>query len=413
MTLQAVEDVGSLGFSAERLPRIHNLMQRYVESGKLAGTIACVSRRGQVAYFDMLGHQNLENKTPMAEDSIFRIYSMTKPITSVALMMLYEESLFNLRDEVSQYIPAFKDVKVLGADGKLETPLRPMTIQDLLRHTAGLSYGGYAETKLPVDKNYDEANLLTNKITNEEFVKRIASLPLAFHPGDKWHYSVATDVCGYLVEVLSDLPLADFMQEKIFKPLGMTDTAFHIEPSKLSRFCTLYGKTPNSNFGVLDLPASSEYLAPVKLHAGGAGLISTTSDYLKFAQCILNKGELNGVRLLAPKTVELMTSNHLPLNLLPIAFEGSVPMMGTGFGLGFSVSLDVAQNAIPGSVGEHGWGGYAETYFWIDPQEELSALLMTQYLPSQTYPIRKEFKVAVYQALTTPLSQRERDRVRV
>ena len=399
MTIQVVEDVGSLGFSLKRLPRIHNLMQRYVDSGKLAGTIACVSRHRQVACFDVTGHQNLENKTPMSADSIFRIYSMTKPIASVALMMLYEESLFNLRDEVSQYIPAFKNVKVLNADGRLETPLHPITIQDLLRHTAGLSYGGYAETKLPVDKFYDEADLLTNKITNEEFVKRITSLPLAFHPSSKWHYSVATDVVGYLVEVLSGIPLADFMQEKIFKPLGMVDTAFHIEPSKLNRFCTLYGKTPESDFGVLDLPESSEYLPPVALHSGGAGLVSTTSDYLKFAQFILNKGELDGVRLIAPMTVELMTSNHLPTALLPVAFEGTDPMLGMGFGLGFSVMLDVAQTGVMGSVGDHGWGGYAETFFWIDSQLSLIGLLMTQYLPSGMYPIRKEFRTAVYQAL--------------
>jgi CubicO group peptidase (beta-lactamase class C family) len=346
------------------------------------------------------GHQNLENQTPMAEDSIFRIYSMTKPITSVALMMLFEESRFALTDPVSQHITAFMDMKVLNDDGTLETPHRPMTIQDLLRHTAGLSYGGFNATRLPVDKLYDEhAEIVSNKITNKELVKLLAALPLAFHPGEKWHYSMATDVCGYLVEVLSDMSLAEFMQAKIFNPLGMTDTSFEIAPSKLNRFCTLYGKTHASNFGVLDLPETSEYLAPVKLHAGGSGLLSTANDYLKFAQCMLNQGKLNGVRLLGRKTVELMTSNHLQPHLLPIAFEGSVPMMGTGFGLGFSVAVDVAQNAIPGSVGEYGWGGYAETYFWIDPQEELIGLLMTQYLPSQTYPIRKEFKAAVYQAL--------------
>jgi len=392
----------SLGFSLSRLNRISDLMRRYIESGRLAGTITCIARRGQTVFFDVQGYQNLENHTPLAEDSIFRIYSMTKPITSVALMMLFEESRFTLTDPVSQYIPAFKDLKVLNADGKLEDPHRPMTIQDLLRHTAGLSYGGFNDTHLPVDKLYDEhASMVTNKITNEELTKLLATLPLAFHPGEKWHYSMATDVCGYLVEELSGMSLAEFMQAKIFNPLGMTDTAFEIEPSKLNRLCTLYGKTPDSSFGVLDLPETSEYLAPVKLHAGGSGLLSTTSDYLKFAQCMLNQGELNGVQLLGRKTIELMTMNHLPLNLLPIAFEGSVPMMGTGFGLGFSVTLDTAQNAIPGSVGEYGWGGYAETFFWIDPQEELTAVLMTQYLPSQTYPIRKEFKAAVYQALVT------------
>lgn len=389
----------SVGFSKGRLQRISNLTDRYIQSGRMAGFVTCVARRGQVAHFEACGSQNLENKTPMSLESIFRIYSMTKPITSMALMMLYEESLFNLTDEVNRYIPAFRDVKVLGEDGNLATPLRPMTVQDLLRHTAGLSYGGYAETHLPVDKLYDEAGIFTNEITLTEAISRLAELPLAFHPGTKWHYSVATDVVGYLVEMLSGMSLADFMQEKIFAPLGMTDTTFEIEPSKVHRFCTLYGKTPDSDFGVLDLPESSEYLSPVALHSGGGGLVSTTSDYLKFAQCILNKGELNGAHLLAPKTVELMTSNHLTFNLLPIAFEGSVPMMGTGFGLGFSVTLDVAQNAVLGSVGEHGWGGYAETYFWIDPQEDLIAILMTQYLPSQTYPIRKEFRTAVYQAL--------------
>jgi CubicO group peptidase (beta-lactamase class C family) len=389
----------SLGFSLERLLRINSLMNRYVESRKLAGMVTCVARRGHVVHCESYGLQNLETKTPMSEDSIFRIYSMTKPIASVALMMLYEEALFNLTDAVSLYIPAFKDPKVWGVGGELESPDRPMTVQDLLRHTAGLSYGGYRESKSPVDKLYDEADLFNPTITNAELASRITSLPLMFHPGEKWHYSVATDVVGYLVEVLSGKPLAVFMQEKIFDPLGMVDTAFHIDPSKLSRFCTLYGKTPDSDFGILDMPDSSEYLPPVAMHSGGSGLVSTTADYLKFTQCILNKGELNGVRLLGPKTVALMTSNHLPAALLPIAFEGTEPMLGMGFGLGFGVMLDTAQTGVMGSEGDHGWGGYAETFFWIDPKEDLIAILMTQYLPSQTYPIRKEFRTTVYQAM--------------
>ncbi len=388
-----------LGFSSERLLRIHSLMNRYVESGKLAGIVTCVVRSGQIVHRETFGHQNLETKTSMSKDSIFRIASMTKPIASVALMMLYEESLFNLTDAVSQYITAFKNAKVWGADGALEAPVRTITIQDLLRHSAGLSYGGYTESHSPVDKLYDEADLFNPNITNAELTERIANLPLMFHPGEKWHYSVSTDVVGYLVEVLSDKPLADFLQEKIFDPLGMVDTAFHIDPSKLSRFCTLYGKTPDSDFGVLDLPDSSDYLPPVALHSGGSGLVSTTSDYLLFAQCILNKGELNGVRLLGPRTVTLMTCNHLPAALLPISFEGAEPMLGMGFGLGFGVMLDTAQTGMMGSVGDHGWGGYAETFFWIDPQEEIIAILMSQYQPSQTYPIRKEFRTAVYQAL--------------
>ncbi|MBE9524757.1 MAG: beta-lactamase family protein, partial [Chloroflexi bacterium] len=377
------------------------LMNRYVESGKLAGIVTCVVRCGQIVHRETFGHQNLETKTPMSKDSIFRIASMTKPIASVALMMLYEESLFNLTDAVSQYITGFKNAKVWVADGALEVPVRPMTVQDLLRHSAGLSYGGYAESLSPVDKLYDEADLFNPNITNAELTERIASLPLMSHPGEKWHYSVATDVVGYLVEVLSDKPLADFLQEKIFDPLGMVDTAFHIAPSKLSRFCTLYGKTSDSDFGVLDLPDSSEYLPPVATHSGGSGLVSTTTDYLQFAQCILNKGELNGVRLLGPRTVALMTCNHLPTALIPIAFEGAEPMLGMGFGLGFGVMLDTAQTGVRGSAGDHGWGGYAETFFWIDPQEDMIAILMSQYQPSQTYPIRKEFRTAVYQALVS------------
>jgi CubicO group peptidase (beta-lactamase class C family) len=392
-------DSGKLHFSAERLTRINVLMNRYVESGKLAGVETCVWQRGQVVHRETFGYQNLETKTPLSKDSIYRIYSMTKPITSVALMMLYEEALFNLTDPVSQYIPAFNDVKVMRPDGELENPKRPMTVQDLLRHTAGLSYGGHIESNSPVDKLYDEAELFNPQITNTEFTARVADLPLMYHPGDKWHYSVATDIVGFLVEVLSDKPLGDFMQEKIFDPLEMVDTAFQIDPAKSDRFCTLYGKTKDSDFGVLDLPESSEYLPPVAFHSGGSGLVSSTSDYLQFAQCILNEGELNGSRLLGAKTVEFMTSNHLPDPLLPIAFEGAEPMMGMGFGLGFGVMLDAPQSGVMGSVGDHSWGGYAETFFWIDPREDMIAIMMSQYLPSQTYPIRKEFRTAVYQAL--------------
>lgn len=394
-----IKDPEKLGFSSDRLLRINRLMERYVERGMLAGIESCVVRHGQQVHRGSWGYQNLETKTRLSEDSIFRIYSMTKPITAVALMMLWEKSLFNLTDPVSWYIPMLADVKVWGSGGVLEDPLRPMTIQDLLRHTAGLSYGGYDDSGSEVDKLYDEADLFNKQISNEEFTARVASLPLMYHPGKKWHYSVANDILGYLVEVLAHKPLGDFLHEEIFLPLGMVDTAFHIEPSKLDRFCTLYGKTETNPLDVLDLPDSSEFLPPVTLHAGGSGLVSTTDDYLKFASCILNKGELQGKRLLAPKTVELVTSNHLAQELLPISYEGMEPMLGMGYGLGFGVMLDTAQAGMMGSVGDHGWGGYAETYFWIDPQEDLIAILMSQYQPSQTYPIRKEFRTAVYQAL--------------
>lgn len=387
------------GFSPSRLTRVNDLMDRYVKSRKLAGVVTCLARRGKIFHREQFGYLNLKTKTPVSYDSIFRIYSMSKPITSTALMMLYEDALFNLTDPISQFIPAFDDVKVWIADGEWETPSRPITVQDLLRHTAGLSYGVFETSNSPVDKLYDEADLFNNDIKNEEMVSRITSLPLMFHPGEKWHYSVATDVAGFLVEILSGKSLAEFMQERIFDPLGMMDTSFQIDPAKLDRFCTLYGKTENNDFGVLETPEDSAFLPPVSLQSGGSGLISTIPDYLNFAQCILNKGELNGIRLLGPKTVELMTSNHLKPSLMPIAFEGTVPMLGMGFGLGFGVMVDPALSGIMGSVGDYSWGGYAETYFWNDPQEELIAIFMTQYLPSQFYPIRKEFRTVVYQAL--------------
>jgi CubicO group peptidase (beta-lactamase class C family) len=389
----------TLGFSGQRLSRINNLMNRYVDSGKLAGLVTCVARQGDVVYFDKVGYQDIESQTPMELDTIFRIYSMTKPITCTALMMLYEESLFNLTDQLAEYIAAFNNVKVWNKNDELEEPVRPITIQDILRHTAGLSYGGYETSLSYVDKQYDETDLFNTSLTNQEITARIAGLPLIFHPGTKWHYSMATDVAGYLVELLSGQSLADFMQDRIFAPLGMVDTAFYIDPAKLDRFATLYGRTADDDLGVLDEPATSEYLPPIITHAGGSGLVSTTTDYLRFAQCILNKGELDGARLLGPRTVDLMTSNHLPTALLPIAFEGTVPMLGMGYGLGFGVMLNVAQTGMMGTVGDHSWGGYAETFFLIDPQEEMIALLMSQYLPSGTYPIRQEFRTAVYQAL--------------
>ncbi|MCP4363147.1 MAG: beta-lactamase family protein [Chloroflexi bacterium] len=388
------------GFSSKRLSRINDLMQRYIDAGKLAGMVSLVARHGRVCHLQTHGYRDLSTQTAMEDDTIFRIYSMTKPITCAALMMLYEQSLFNLTDPIDEYISAFKYVKVWTEDDGLVNPIRPITIQDLLRHTAGLTYGGFVESATPIDKLYDEADLYNPTLTNQGVAERIANLPLLYHPGTKWHYSMATDIVGYLVEVLSGKTLADFMQEHIFDPLGMGDTAFHIEASKIERFATLYGKkADNDDLGALDKPANSVYLPPITNHTGGHGLVSTISDYWQFAQCILNRGNWNDVRLLAPRTVGLMTCNHLPTELLPIAFEGSVPMLGMGYGLGFGVMLDVAQTGMMGSVGDHGWGGYAETYFWIDPTEEMVAILMAQYLPSQTYPIRQEFRTAVYQAL--------------
>jgi CubicO group peptidase (beta-lactamase class C family) len=385
-----------LGFSSERLTRITEFMQRYVDEGKIAGFVTLVARKGNVVYFDKCGYQDIASKTPMSFDTIFRIYSMTKPITSTAFMMLFERGLVRLEDPVSKYIPEFKNIKVYRKGGKLIDLTREILVHDLLDHTAGLSYGGFDDTKIEVDKLYDEANLLDSEITLEEMIQRIAKLPLVFQPGTSWLYSMATDVLGRLIEIISNSPLPEFLDEKVCRPLGMVDTAFSVPAEKAHRLSTLYGKTKESDLAVLDITLGGNYFNP-KLHLGGSGMVSVMSDYFRFAQFVLNKGELDGERLLGRKTMEYMTCNHLPANLLPISMGN--PMPGFGFGLGFSVMMDVALSGMMGSVGLHGWGGWANTHFWVDPKEQLIGILMMQYIPSGTYPVTNDFRTAVYQAI--------------
>jgi CubicO group peptidase (beta-lactamase class C family) len=384
-----------VGFSADRLKRIDTVMQRYVNERKLAGIVTLVARHGSVVHFQKFGYQDIETGRPMELDTIFRIYSMTKPITSVALMMLFEHGLVRLTDPVAKFIPEFGKVKVFAGQGRLIDLEREITIQDLLRHTAGLSYGD--DEGSPVDELYRQADLWAPDITNQEMVRRICELPLAHQPGQVWHYSVATDVVGYLVEVVSGMSLAEFFDAKIFRPLGMEDTAFSVPPGKIDRLATLYGKTEKGALEVIDTATGGDYFN-VHLHSGGHGLASTAADYLRFAQLVLNKGELDGVRLLGPRTMELMTANHLPPALMPMAM-GEEEMPGFGFGLGFSVMMDVARSGLMGSVGLHGWGGWANTHFWVDPQEQLIGILMLQYLPSGTHPVTSDFRTLVYQAL--------------
>jgi CubicO group peptidase (beta-lactamase class C family) len=387
-----------VGLSSKRLKRVDAMAQRYTEEGKLAGLVTLVARKGRVAHFGTCGVQDLQTGVPMDYDTIFRIYSMTKPITTVALMMLYEQGLFQLRDPMSRFLPDFKEAKVWASEGELVDPIREITIYDLLTHTAGFSYGGYKETGIPVDKLYDEADLDNIEITNQEMVRRIASLPLMYQPGQSWFYSVATDVVGHLVEVISGMPLDTYFEERIFTPLGMRDTAFYVPEAKLERFAALYGPGEDGSLKLLDDPATGEYARPPRLLAGGHGLVSTTTDYLRFCQMLLNGGELDGVRLLGRKAVELMTMNHLPESMIPIGWPPDV-MHGYGFGLGFRVRVDDAQAGLLGSVGEYAWGGYASTSFFIDPREALIAILMPQFVPSGYYPILEEFRVLVYQAL--------------
>lgn len=394
-----VSDPTKLGFDNQRLNRINTILQRYVDAGKLPGFVSLVARHGEIAYLNSCGWMDVETQTPMQPDTIFRIFSMTKPIASVALLMLYEQGLFNLHDPLAAYLPEFANMTV-WEDGRLVDAIRPITVEHILTHTAGLTYGAFgSEEASHVDRLYDQADLFNNNQTLAEMVERLASFPLRFHPGTQWHYSMATDVVGRLVEVLSGKTLAEFVENHICQPLGMSDATFAIDPAKIGRFATLYHITPDNPLAVFDHPVTTYHLPPVNLHLGGSGMIATIGDYYRFASFLLNKGTLDGVRLLGRKTVERMQMNHLLPDLLPIAYEFTLPMHGLGFGLGVSVTENPALTGQMGSVGDYGWGGYAETVFIVDPQEDLIAINMTQCIPSSTYPVRQQFRTAVYQAL--------------
>ncbi len=389
----------SVGFSSARLARVDAAMQRYIDRGQIAGILAMVARHGRLVYASCFGQMDVEGGKPVQFDTLWRIYSMSKPITSVAVMMLYEESLFQLTDPITRFIPAFKEVRVFagGDENRFETvaPVREITIHDLLTHTAGLAYGLSPDDtveKLYIRRLWQSAGFGRN-LPMDKVVESIAALPLAHQPGTAWRYSVATDVLGYLVQVVSGKPFEQFLQERIFDPLGMNDTHFCVPQNKLDRFAVNYGPSSNGGLRVIDHPSTSEFARPTRCPSGGGGLISTAPDYMRFAQMLLNGGELDGVRLLGRKTVELMRMNHLPAGM-HIWDDPS-----TGFGLGFGVLIDPARSKMLGSSGVYGWGGAANTNFWIDPQEELIGLLMLQFMPSGTYPVIPDFRVAVYQAL--------------
>ncbi len=383
-----------VGFSAQRLTRLSNCMQAYIDRGQTGGILTLIERKGQLAHLHKCGFQDVASQKPLAFDHIFRIYSMTKPIVSTALMMLYEQAKFQLSDPIHQYLPEFKDVKVWEA-GKLVAPKSAPTIRQLLCHNAGLTYGVFGETE--VDKLYQQANLWEAGINLAEMVRRIAAQPLLYHPGQGWVYSVSTDVVGRLVEVLSGMNLRDYLQAKIFTPLGMIDTDFWVPPEKLDRLTTCYAETEHDKMAVYDPIENSRYRS-ASLYSGGGGLVSNLADYLQFARLVLNKGRHNGVQLLGRKTLELMGMNHVPQALFPLTIDN--PMPGIGFGLGFSVILDVAATQAPGSAGTLGWGGLASTTFWVDPAEELIAILMTQFIPGPTpFRLQPDFRTLVYQAI--------------
>jgi CubicO group peptidase (beta-lactamase class C family) len=402
----------ALGLSSERLARIDShLKSRYVDPGKIAGALTLVARRGEVAHLSPVGLMDRERGKPMTEDTIFRIYSMTKPITSVALMMLYEHGHFQLDDAVHKLIPipTWRDLRVYQMGNHpvfLTAPCeRPMTVRDLMTHMSGLTYGFMERTN--VDAAYRKLGIGASDKpfdgTLHEMVQLLATLPLEFSPGTAWNYSVSTDVLGYLVEVLSGEPLDQYLRRHIFDPLGMRDTAFHVPPEEVDRFAACYDRGPGKKLRLQDDPPTSPYLAAPKLLSGGGGLVSTAADYLRFCRMLLAGGELDGVRLLGPRTIEFMTRSHLPdgkdLTDLSVGAFSETTYEGTGFGLGFSVNLDPVRSGVIGSVGEYAWGGAASTIFWIDPAEDLIAIFLTQLMPSRTFNFRGQLQSIIYSAI--------------
>ena len=399
-------DPEKVGLSSERLSRIERHFGRYVEDGRLAGWLAAVTRRGQVAYVARRGLRDREAGAPVEADTLWRWYSMTKPVTSVAAMMLYEEGAFDLHDPVGRWIPSLAHPQVYVAGPPAKPVTRPATepirIWHLLTHTAGLTYGFHYVH--PVDAMYRQAGFEwgpPHGMDLEACVDELAALPLMFDPGSEWAYSVATDVLGRLVEVVSGQPLDELFRTRILGPLGMSDTAFWVGEDEADRMAALYTARPGTRLATrVDESAA---LHPRRMLSGGGGLVGSAGDYHRFTQMLLRGGELDGVRILGPRTVGYMTTNHLPggadLERFGRKLFAETNYDGTGFGLGFSVTDDAVAAKVLGSVGEYGWGGAASTAFWVDPAEELTVLFFTQLMPSSTHPIRPELKALVYQSI--------------
>jgi CubicO group peptidase (beta-lactamase class C family) len=405
------------GMSKAALERADaHLKSRYVDAGRYSGTHLLIYRRGEIVHSAVQGFADVERKVPLRDDTIFRIYSMTKPITSVAFMMLFEEGRVALDEPIHKYIPEWKNLGVFVAGSApafaTRPPSRPMLIVDLLRHTSGLTYG--FQQRSNVDAAYRDKKI-TNTGTLDTMIEDLSKIPLEFSPGEAWNYSVSTDVIGYLVGKISGVPFEQFLKERIFDPLGMNDTGFYVPPDKAHRFAACYSADPPDRVSFVaadrkaalylqDDPATSPFLKPPSFISGGGGLCSTAADYLSFCRALINGGEVGGVRLLGPKTIRLMTTNHLPGGLdLPSmsrSMFSEATYNGIGFGLGFAVTMDPAKTLLPGSAGEYNWGGAASTSFWIDPAEELITIFMTQLMPSSAYPVRRELRTLVYSAIT-------------
>jgi CubicO group peptidase (beta-lactamase class C family) len=404
-------DPAAAGFDPARLPRIEeHLRTRYVDPGKIAGCHVVVFRHGNLAYSTRLGLMDREREKPVGDDTIWRLYSMTKPITGVALLSLYERGAFQLDDDVSRYLPEWADVQVRERDAErnvhLVPPARPMSVRDAMMHMTGIGFG-------PRGARLDFAALTSGRVdspraggqtTLEELSIKLAGEPLRFHPGTHWLYSWSTDICARLVEVISGRRFDDYLRDTIFEPLGMVDTGFHVPDDKLDRFAACYARNAEKQLVLVDDPETSRYRTPPVLLSGGGGLVGTATDYLRFSRMLLNGGELDGTRILSRKTIELMTSNHLPNGgqLRDVALPGGygeVGFDGTGFGLTVAVGLGPVATQNASSAGEFMWGGMASTAFWIDPVEQTIVVFMTQLIPSGTFNFRGQLRALVNGAI--------------
>jgi CubicO group peptidase (beta-lactamase class C family) len=394
-----------LGFDPDRLARLGPWLRGYVDDGKLPFASLAVMRKGEIAYVDTYGMRDIEAGTPAISDGLSRIYSMSKLITTVAAMSLYEEGRFMLDDPISAFLPEFAAQKVYISgpydDMELVEPDSPVTVRQLMNHTSGLTYGIFDPGPVGRAMRRAKADFSSADETLADVTARLGDVPLCFQPGTRWNYGVSTDVLGRLVEVVAGKPFEEVLRERIFEPLGMSDTFFGVPDKKVDRFCALYTKTDDAPLKLIETAAESRFRAPTSMASGGGGLVSSMADYLRFVEMVRRGGVLGGARILGRKTVDLMILNHLPGDMASMgqATFSEMPMHGIGFGLGGAVLLDPAKAQILGSPGEFTWGGMASTAFWIDQAEEISVVFMTQLIPSSSYPIRRELRVLVYQAL--------------
>jgi CubicO group peptidase (beta-lactamase class C family) len=405
MAETAITRPEDVGFDPGRIERVETWMRQQVSGGRLAGIEVMINRRGRTAFHRCHGKADVARNAAAGPDTIYRIYSMTKPLTAAAAMMLYEEGRFQLDDPIARYLPEFSGQRVFTGGGygavMTEPAKRSITFRDLLTHTSGLTYGFMQAT--PVDAIYRAQDI---KLPGAEeplgdIMAKLAKVPLIAQPGAEWNYSIASDLLGHLVAVISGQPFDEFLRERLIAPLGMADTDFHVPSDKAGRLAGCYERGSDGRPRLIEDAAASPFLKPPKAPSGGGGLVGTARDYMRFCRMLLARGVCGSQRLLAPKTVALMTMNHLDGDMAAMGqprFAES-NYHGIGFGLGFSVVLDPAKAQIVGSPGECAWGGMASTAFWIDPQEDLAVVMMTQLVPSSTYPIRRELRVLTYQAL--------------